>query len=268
MAEGRTEKNTRIRAMLGLSPASRGRCYIRVYDMPIHPTAIVHSSAQIGENVDIQAYAIIGENAVIGDETVIGPHCIIGPSAVLGKRNHCFSGAQIGIPPQDLKHIPGAAGRTVIGDGNIFREFVTVSCSTVYQPGETGKVTSIGDACLFMACTHVAHDCVIGDGVIMANGAVLAGHVTIQDRAILGGLVGIHQFCVIGAMSFIGGMTRVNKDTLPYMIIEGIPARCFGPNTIGLERNGLSKARHQAHPEDVSPALPLGPEYHPRSRTH
>lgn len=209
--------------------------------MRIHPTAIIHPDAQLAEDVEVQPYAIVEAGAVIGSGTIIGPYCVIGRDVVMGQHNHCFSGAQIGSPPQDLKHLPGVAGKTIIGDRNVFREFVTVSSSTVYRPDDTEKATRIGSGGLFMSCTHVAHDCVLGDGVIMANGAVLAGHVTVQDRAILGGLVGIHQFCVVGRLAFVGGMTRVNKDVLPYMITEGAPARCFGPNTVGLERNGLDK---------------------------
>ena len=208
--------------------------------MPIHPTAIIDASAELGDGVDIQPYAIIGAGARIGANTVVGPHSVIGAGVLMGPNNHLYSGAQIGVPPQDLKHMPGAVGQTIIGEGNVFREYVTVSSSTVYRPGDTEKKTQICSGCLLMACTHVAHDCYLGDSVIMANGAVLAGHVTIQDRAILGGLVGIHQFCVIGRLAFIGGMARVNKDILPYMIVEGSPSRCYGPNALGLERNGLS----------------------------
>lgn len=159
----------------------------------------------------------------------------------MGTGNETYSGAQIGVPPQDLKHVKGAVGRTLIGDNNVFREFVTISSSTVYAndvPGE--KVTRIGSACLFMATTHVGHDCTVGNGVIMANGAALSGHVTVHDRAILGGITGVHQFCTIGTMAFVGGMARINKDVVPYMLVEGHPARCFGPNTLGLQRNGLS----------------------------
>ncbi len=209
--------------------------------MAIHPTAIIHPDAQLAGDVEVGPYSIIEAGVQIGAGTIIGPHCVINSGVIMGANNHCYSGAQIGSSPQDLKHLPGAVGKTIIGDGNMFREFVTVSSSTVYRTDDTERFTSIGHGCLLMSCTHVAHDCHLGDGVIMANGAVLAGHVTIQDRAILGGLVGVHQFTIIGKLSFIGGMTRVNKDILPYMIVEGAPPRCFGPNTVGLERNGLSK---------------------------
>ncbi len=210
--------------------------------MTIHPTALVHPDAELSDGVEVQAFTIVEAGVRIGADSIIGPHCVIGAGTVMGERNHCFSGAQIGAVPQDLKHLGGSVGNTVIGDDNVFREFVTVSSSTYYSEDDGGKVTSIGDACLFMACTHVAHDCVVGNEVIMANSAALAGHVTVQDRAILGGLTGVHQFCVVGQQAFVGGMSRINKDVLPYMITEGNPARCFGPNAIGLERAGMSKA--------------------------
>jgi UDP-N-acetylglucosamine acyltransferase len=209
--------------------------------MSIHPSAIVHPDAELGDNVEIQPYSIIEAGVHIGEGTIVGPHCVIGAGTTLGKGNRLYSGAQVGVSPQDLKQAPGAVGKTNIGDGNIFREFVTISSSTVYatDPEDSPKVTSIGDNCLFMACTHVAHDCVVGNNVIMANHASLAGHVKVEDKVIIGGLTGIHQFCHLGTMSFIGGMARVNMDALPYMIIEGHDPKCFGPNNVGLERNGL-----------------------------
>jgi len=211
--------------------------------MSIHPTAIVHPSVVLGDDVEIQAYTIIEDDVHIGAGTVIGPHCLVGAGTRMGKGNRLFSGAKVGLIPQDLKQVPGAYGKTVIGDNNQIREFVTISSSTVYTTDseDSHKVTSIGNNCLFMACTHVAHDCVVGSYVIMANHASLAGHVTVEDRVIIGGLTGVHQFCRLGAMSFIGGMARVNMDALPYMIVEGHDPKCFGPNNVGLERNGLDK---------------------------
>ena len=209
--------------------------------MSIHPTAIIDPSAELGAGVEVQAYSMVGAGARLGDGCVVGPHCVIGAGAILGKGNVTYSGAQIGVPPQDLKHVKEAVGRTEIGDNNVFREFVTISASTVYPSDEPGaKVTRIGSGCLFMATTHVGHDCHVGNGVIMANNSALSGHVTVEDRAILGGLTGVHQFCTVGRSSFIGGMTRVNKDVLPFMLVEGHPARCFGPNTVGLQRSGFT----------------------------
>lgn len=209
--------------------------------MAIHPTAIVDPKAELAEGVEVGPFSIIEHDVVIGGGTVIGPHCVIGAGTVLGQGNRLFSGAQIGILPQDLKHVKGAFGKTIIGDNNVFREFVTVSSGTVYANDDHEKITQIGSGGLYMGCTHVAHDCIVGNGVIMANQAALAGHVTVQDRVTIGGLTGVHQFCVLGKMSFVGGMTRVNKDVLPYMIVEGSPMKCHGPNTVGLERAGLSK---------------------------
>jgi len=209
--------------------------------MSIHPTAIVHSSADLAPDVEVGPYSIIEAGVTVGAGTVVGPHCVIGGGTELGANNRLFSGAQVGVLPQDLKHVPDAVGRTVLGDNNVFREFVTISSSTVYgDAGDAEKVTRIGSGCLFMATTHVGHDCVVGNGVIMANGAALSGHVHVQDKVIIGGLVGVHQFCTLGTMAFIGGMARVNKDAVPYMIVEGHPARCYGPNAVGLQRSGFS----------------------------
>ncbi|HOC70331.1 MAG: Acyl-(acyl-carrier-protein)--UDP-N-acetylglucosamine O-acyltransferase [Candidatus Hydrogenedentes bacterium ADurb.Bin101] len=207
----------------------------------IHPTALVDSGAVLADDVEIGPYSIIENEVTLGPACRIGPHCVIGKGTVLGADNRTFSGAQLGVAPQDLKHIADATGHTIIGDHNIFREFVTVSSGTVYGPEDTGKATRIGSHCLFMACSHVAHDCSIGDRVIMANSSALAGHVEVQDAATIGGLAGVHQFCRIGTMAFIGGMARVNMDVLPYMIIEGHPAHCYGPNVVGLTRGGFSK---------------------------
>lgn len=210
--------------------------------MQLHPTAIIHPSAELADDVEVQAFTIIEANVRLGAGTVIGPHCVIGAGTVMGRNNRTYSGAQVGVTPQDLKHRLGNPGNTLIGDNNTFREFVTVSSSTRYSddPVEDRKATRIGNNCLLMSTCHVGHDCVLGDYVIIANNSPLAGHVTIHDRAFVGGLTGIHQFCTIGTMSFVGGMARINKDVPPYMLCEGHPGRCHGPNTIGLERNGLS----------------------------
>lgn len=208
--------------------------------MKIHPTAIIHPTAELGKDIEIQPYAIVEAHVIIGDNSVIGPYCVVGSGTVMGKNNQCFAGAQIGILPQDLKHMKGKYGRTIIGDNNIFREFVTISSSTVYADDTEEKATVIGNDCLFMACTHVAHDCHVGNRVIMANNSALAGHVTVENFASIGGLSGIHQFCTVGQYSFVGAMSRVGKDVLPYMITEGYPAQCFGPNVIGLQRAGFS----------------------------
>lgn len=214
--------------------------------MSIHPTAIVDPGAELADDVEIHPFTIIGPHVRIGAGTVVGPHCVIEGRTVIGEGNRIFSGAQIGILSQDLKHKHGLIGRTEIGDNNVLREHVTVSASTMTSYDDDHRVTAIGSSCLLMAYCHVAHDCHIGNGVIMANCASLAGHVDVEDMAILGGLSGIHQECVVGAMAFVGGLTRVTKDAPPYMIVEGNPARCCGPNTVGLRRHGLDAGARSA----------------------
>ena len=212
--------------------------------MRIHSSSIVHPKAQLAEDVEVQPFTIIDEDVRIGPGTVVGPHCVITGHTVIGAKNHIYSGAQIGVLSQDLKQRAGMTGKVVIGDGNAIREFVTISASALYGPEDEDKpekITSIGDSCLFMAYSHVAHDCQVGDGVIMANSVALSGHVEVQDWAIIGGLSGVHQFCIIGVNAFIGGMSRISKDVPPFMIVEGNPSRCHGPNLVGLERNGFDK---------------------------
>jgi len=210
--------------------------------MKIHPTAIVDSHAELAGDVEVQPFTIIGPQVRIGPGTVIGPHCVIEGRTVLGRNNRVFSGAQIGVVSQDMKHDLQLTGRTDIGDGNVIREHVTISASTLPTPEDEHRVTTIGNGCWLMAYSHVGHDCHVADNVIMANCASLAGHVEIEDFANIGGLVGVHQECVIGTMSFVGGMSRIAQDVPPYMIVEGNPARCRGPNSVGLRRKGFDEA--------------------------
>jgi UDP-N-acetylglucosamine acyltransferase len=205
----------------------------------IHSTAIVDSGAELADDVEIQPYAIIGPHVHIDAGTIVGPHTLIDGRTVIGKNNHLFSGGQIGILSQDLKHKKGLVGRLEMGDNNVIREYVTISASTMSTFDDEHRCTTIGDSCLIMAYSHIAHDCHIGDAVIMANNASLCGHVSVDSRATLGGFCGIHQECAIGTVAFIGGMARVVKDVPPYMIVEGHPARCCGPNTVGLRRSGF-----------------------------
>ena len=208
--------------------------------MKIHPTAIVDPKAELDEDVEVQPYALIGGHVRIGAGTVVGPHCVIDGRTIIGKNNHFFAGAQIGARCQDLKHKPELIGRCELGDGNMIREYVTISASTMSSYEDEHRVTSLGNNCLLMANAHVAHDCSLGNHVIMANCVALAGHVRVEDRANIGGLSAVHQFCVVGTMAMVGGMTRIWHDVLPYMLADGNPARCCGPNTVGLKRNGLS----------------------------
>jgi UDP-N-acetylglucosamine acyltransferase len=200
----------------------------------------VDAGAELDSSVEVGPYAIIGPHVRIGPGTVVGPHAVIEGRTEMGRDNHIFAGAQIGKLSQDLKHKEGLIGRTRIGDRNQIREYVTISASTLETPDDEHRLTDIGDDCLLMAYTHIAHDCKVGNGVIMANCASLSGHVRVDDRATIGGLSGIHQECAIGTLSFIGGLSRVNKDVPPYMIVEGNPGRCHGPNSVGLRRAGMS----------------------------
>jgi len=208
--------------------------------MKIHPTALVDAGAQLADDVEVQAYTIVGPHVRIDSGTIVGPHCVIEGRTVIGKNNQFFSGAQVGVLSQDLKHNPAFTGRTVIGDNNQIREHVTISASTIGSEEEKDRITSIGSNCLFMACAHVAHECHVGDYVIMANQVALGGHVRLEDRVIIGGLSGVHQFCQVGKLCMVGGLTRIWSDAPPYMIIDGNPARCTGPNIIGLRRRGIS----------------------------
>jgi UDP-N-acetylglucosamine acyltransferase len=210
--------------------------------MSIHPTAIIDSKADLAIGVEVQAYSIIGPHVTIGAGTVVGPHCVIDGRTVIGENNRFFSGAQIGVPSQDLKHGKGLIGRLTMGNGNIVREHASISASTHSTEADEHRVTSIGNNCLIMTCAHVGHDSHVGNNVILANYVAMAGHVTVDDRAIVGGLVAVHQFCRIGELAMIGGTTRVWNDAPPFMITDGNPAKCGGPNKVGLQRNGYDDA--------------------------
>ncbi|HPX61633.1 MAG TPA: acyl-ACP--UDP-N-acetylglucosamine O-acyltransferase [Deltaproteobacteria bacterium] len=203
----------------------------------IHPSAIIDSSATLAADVEIGPYAIIGKHVTIGSGTTVGPHTVIGDWTTIGANNQIFHQASVGAPPQDLKY-KGEEAWTHIGDNNIIREFATIHRGTVTGHGET----VVGNSNLFMAYSHVAHDCRIGNGVVMANVATLAGHVTVEDNVILGGLVAIHQFVTIGAYAMIGGGTLVGVDILPYTIatMSRRDAKLRGLNLIGLKRRGFS----------------------------
>jgi len=201
----------------------------------IHPQAIIDPTARLGKNVSVGPWSYIGPEVEIGEDSWIGSHVVIKGPARLGRRNKVFQFASLGDDPQDKKYA-GEPTRLEIGDGNTFRECCTVNRGTE----QGGGLTKIGDHNLFMAYTHVAHDCRIGDHVIFSNNASAAGHVGVGDYAILGGFVGVHQFCLVGAYSFLAGGSMVTKDVLPYVKVSGYPASVHGLNTIGLERLGFS----------------------------
>ena len=202
----------------------------------IHPTAIIDPNANLADDVVVEPYAIVDGNVSIGEGCVVGPHCRITGWTTIGARNRFESHCSIGAPPQDLKYA-GEKTLLEIGDGNTFREFVTIHRGT---PGG-GGVTRIGDDSLFMAYVLVAHDCMVGSRTIFANAATLAGHVEVHDEATIGAFSAIHQFTRVGQYAFLGGFTAAAKDCLPYMNTTGNrPPKCYGPNTIGLERKGFS----------------------------
>jgi len=201
--------------------------------MPVHPTAIINSKAELGKNCEIGPYAVIGENVRMGDNVVVMSHAVIDGWTTIGSGCKIFPHAVIGMLTQDLKY-KGGRSYVEIGSNTTIREFVTVHMATTPE----GK-TIIGDNCLLLAYSHVAHECILGNGVIMSNGVNLAGHVLIQDKAIIGGMSGVHQFCRVGRFAFVGACSKVTQDVPPYMLGEGDPFKIYGPNRVGLERNNF-----------------------------
>lgn len=200
----------------------------------IHPTAVIHPNAQLHPTVQIGAYAVIGDKVKIGPQTIIGAHAVIEGPIEIGERNEIFPGAAIGLEPQDLKY-DGSPSWVKIGDGNKIREYVTINRAT-----NAGEATVIGNNNLLMAYVHVAHNCVIEDAVVIANSVSLAGHVHIESKAVIGGVLGIHQFVRIGRLAMVGGMSRIDRDVPPYMLVEGNPSRVRSLNVVGLRRGGIT----------------------------
>jgi len=207
----------------------------------IHPTAIVDPAAELAPGVSVGPYAIIQGRVVIGPDTEIGPHVVIKEYTTIGARCRIFQFAALGEIPQDLK-FQGEVSHLVIGDDNTIREFATMHRGTTGG----GGVTRVGNGSLFMAYTHVAHDCVIGNQVIMSNAATLGGHIIVEDKAIIGGLAAVHQFCRIGRHAFVGGASAVARDVPPYTIAYGNRAKLAGLNLVGLKRSGFSDATIQS----------------------
>jgi len=201
----------------------------------IHATAIVHPNAQIGDQVSIGPYAVIGEHVKIGAGTWIGPHSVIEGWTTIGCENKIYQFASVGAEPQDLK-FHGEQTTLTLGDRNLVREFVTIHRGTE----DGGGKTVIGSDSLFMAYSHVAHDCQIGNHVILANAATLAGHVEIDDFAILGGLTAVHQFVRVGSHVMVSGGSMVAQDVPPYTIAQGDRAKTIGINSVGLKRRGFT----------------------------
>jgi UDP-N-acetylglucosamine acyltransferase len=201
----------------------------------IHPTAIVSSRAQIGADVSIGPYSLIGEEVLIADGVEIAGHVVIEGPCEIGSGTIIYPFAAIGLPPQDLK-FKGEKTRLTIGERNVIRENVTMNRGTA----SGGSLTSLGDDNLIMTQCHVAHDCIVGSHNIFANGASLAGHVVIGDYIFIGAHTGVHQFCRIGNHAFIGAYSKIVKDALPYARTDGGEAKCYGANTLGLRRRGFS----------------------------
>ncbi len=208
----------------------------------IHPSAVIDAKARLADDVEIGPYVVIEGEVELAAGCAVGPFCRFEGPVTVGEGNRFVSHASVGAPPQDLK-FKGDPTRLEIGPGNLFREFVTLHRGT---PGG-GGVTRLGGQSLYMIGAHVAHDCQVGDQVIFANNGTLAGHVHVGSYATVGALSAVHQFCSVGEYAFIGGGTIATKDVLPFMKTVGSrPARCFGPNTVGLERRGFSEERVRA----------------------
>jgi UDP-N-acetylglucosamine acyltransferase len=207
----------------------------------IHPTALIDPKAEIGEGVEIGPYSVIEKDVSIGEGTRIGPHVIIREGTKIGKGCRVFQFASIGEAPQFFGY-KGEKTFLQIGDRNIIREFVTLHRGTVKGGGKT----VIGNDNYFMAYSHVAHDCHIGNQVVMANGATLGGHILIEDHAIIGGLSAIHQFCRVGTHAILSGITGVSQDVPPYMMAAGSRAKLYGLNSVGLKRHQFSEREIKA----------------------
>lgn len=202
----------------------------------IHPTAIIDHAAKIGERVYIGPYCVVGADVKLGDDVRLVAHVVIDGRTTIGAGTTVYPFASLGQRPQDLKY-HGEPSRLEIGERNQIREHVTMNPGT--EGG--GMVTSVGDDCLFMVGAHVAHDCQVGNHVILANNATLAGHVSVGDYAIIGGLSAVHQFVRIGAHAMIGGMSGVENDVIPYGMVKGERAHLAGLNIVGLERRGFGR---------------------------
>ena len=201
----------------------------------IHSTALISKSAKLADDIVIGPYAVIGDDVTIGSNTKIGAYCLIVGNTAIGKSCQIFTGAVLGSPPQDLKY-KGEKSFLEIGDNNVIREYCT------FNPGtEEGGKTIVGGNNIFMAYSHVAHDCRVGNHCIIANNGTLAGYVTIEDSAVIGGLVAVHQFVRVGELSIVGGCSKVVQDIPPYSTCDGHPAYVYGLNLIGLRRHGVAR---------------------------
>jgi UDP-N-acetylglucosamine acyltransferase len=202
----------------------------------IHPTAIVHARAVFGQDIRIGAYSVIGEDVRLGAGTEIGHHVVLEGMVVVGERCRIGHGSVVGSAPQDLKYREGTPSGVRIGNDTVIREYVTV-----HRSAQEHGWTLIGDGNLIMAASHIAHDCRLGNRVIVINYAGLTGHVEVEDFAVIGGLTGIHQFTRIGAYAYVGGCSKVVQDVPPCVIVDGNPAAARSVNVVGLRRNGIER---------------------------
>ncbi len=202
----------------------------------IHPTAIVDPSAELGQDVEIGPWSMVGPRCVLGDGVVLSPRATLERDVTLGQRVRIGVGSVLGGDPQDLKY-RGEHTRVEIGDDTVVREYATINRGTSHS-----LVTTVGRNCFLMSYVHLAHDCQLGDGVIISNGTQLAGHVIVEDRATISGLCAAHQFVRIGMHAFVGGCSRVAQDVPPYVKAVGNPVKLFGLNSVGLQRNGFPDA--------------------------
>lgn len=203
-----------------------------------HPTAVIHDGARLDDGVRVGPYCVIGEKVELGRGTVVEANAVIDGFTKVGERCRFFPFSSIGLEPQDLK-FKGEESTLEIGDDNVFREFVTVHRGTALGGGRT----VIGNRNLFMAYTHIAHDCIVGDSTIFSNSSALGGHVIVDDFAIVSAYSGIHQFCRVGTHAFVGAYTVIAKDVLPFSKTVGNRARLYGVNAVGLERRGFNRER-------------------------
>ena len=206
--------------------------------MPIDDLAKVHKSAKVHHNATISPFAIIGANVEIGAGTIVDSHAVVSGPTKIGKNNHIYSFASIGGDPQDTTYQEGQESNLIIGDDNLIREFCTINRGTEKDK----SLTRIGSNNLFMAYVHIAHDCQLGNHIIMSNNASLAGHVRISNWSNIGGFVLVKQFCMIGCNTYVGMGSQVNKDVPDYMIAAGVNPKIRGINTVGMKRNGFSSS--------------------------
>ena len=206
----------------------------------VHATALLDESVELGADVSIGPYCVIGPNVSLGDGVTLGAHVVIERDTRLGTGCRVHSGAVVGGDPQDLKYA-GESTRLEIGDRTVIRE-----CATLNRGTGDGGVTRVGSDCLLMAYSHVAHDCQLGDRVVISNAVEMAGHVLIEDWAVIGGLTAIHQFVRIGRHAIVGGATALRKDVPPFVKAAGNPASLFGLNSVGLQRRGFDEDTRRA----------------------